>query len=652
VDTRPLALPDLTPEATDVLALAGQTDRLRTELEVALEMGQISVWRHDLASHRLWLDARGCGVIGVPFSAQGITLAEARARIHPEDVALAAASAALTLRTGQPSDMELRYPAGTGTGTGWKHVLLRRALQRGADGAVLGFVGVLLDVTARVEDSRRALEAARRLEAAAEAARIGLWSTTPDSPVPVWSGRMARLLGLEAHSQPLPLSTWLQRCLHADDRARVQAQILAWWRRGQGRLETEFRIVRPSDGALRWLLMRGDVARRGADALRLAEGVLMDTTEQHHTLRQLRQTVERMSMTTSALGLGTWEADPLHRQTTWDAQMFRLRGVESPARPVTRADIASFVHPDDRAQTMAVQAAQLLDGEPWHREFRVMRPDGQVRWITSQSVMLLDEHGVEDRRIGVNWDSTDTHVAAEALRQRERALAESQAKSAAMSRISHELRTPLNAVLGFTQLLRSTQGTIDNDRRDRWLAHIEDAGRHLLALIDDVLDLSRAEVGELRLTTQALPLAAFVEATLPLLAGEAQAAQVVLCCGQLPGTVLADPVRLRQVLINLVSNAIKYNRPDGRVTISSDPLGAMLALRVVDNGLGIATDQLTHAFEPFNRLGAEATAVAGSGIGLAIVKVLVEHMGGTVTVNSQLGFGSEFVVSLPAAAPP
>jgi signal transduction histidine kinase len=299
---------------------------------------------------------------------------------------------------------------------------------------------------------------------------------------------------------------------------------------------------------------------------------------------------------------------------------------------------------------MAVQAAQLLDGKPWHREFRVMWPDGQVRWITSQSVMLLDEQGAEERRIGVNWDSTDSHVAAEALRLRERALAESHAKSAAMSRISHELRTPLNAVLGFTQLLRGPQGAIDDDRRGRWLAHIENAGRHLLAMIDDVLDLSRAEIGELRLTTQALPLAAFVEATLPLLAGEAQAAQVALCCGPLDGTLMADPVRLRQVLINLVSNAIKYNRPGGRVTISSEARGATLALRVADTGLGIAADQLAHAFEPFNRLGAEATAVTGCGIGLAIVKVLVEHMGGSVTVDSQPGIGSEFVVCLPAAA--
>ena len=659
---RPQRVLGTNTDDTEVYEQANHAVQLRTELEAALALGHIGLWQQALGSDRLLLDRRGREIIGLPYAEQGVSVAEARARIHPDDRSQAAASLAATLRSGQPSDMELRYPK---PGGGWKHVLLRRALQRSPDGAPLGFVGVLLDVTERVEQNARAQESARRLEAAAEAARIGLWSTEHDSPLPNWNRRMYTLFGLDPQAGPLTLDGWISRCVHPDDRVRVRETLLGWWWTGhsvaQVPIEVEFRIQRPCDGVLRWLVVRGALAhgREGGEGGeggpgRRAEGVAIDITEQQQVLRQLRQTVERMKLTTAALGLGTWEADRDHHRIHFDAQMFRLRGVESAARVVSREEIAAFLHADERSAVMAAQAERQLDGEPWRTEFRVRRPDGQVRWITSHSVPLHDEHGTEDRRIGVNWDSTEAHMAAEALRQRERAQAESQAKSAAMSRISHELRTPLNAMLGFAQLLRLRQGEGEGDRdqRARWLAHIDEAGHHLLALIDDVLDLSTAQAGELRMTQQAVVLAPFVERTLPLLATEALARHIDLRCGPVSGTARADPVRLRQVLINLVSNAIKYNRPGGQVRLSAAPDGAAVVIRVVDTGLGIAADRLQQAFEPFNRLGAEASGIQGSGIGLAIVKVLVEQMGGSVQARSQPGQGSEFLVRLPLADGP
>ena len=637
---------------TEVYGLAHRAELLRTELEVALKVGRIALWRHDLASGRLFLDERGCEIVGVPFSEAGVTVEQTRARIHPDDLASVLASAEHTLRTGEPNDVDLRYPR---AGGGWRHVLLRRALLRGPDDEPVGFVGVLLDVTDRVEERQRAMETARRLEAAAEAARVGLWSTQLDTPLPSWSRRMYELFGLDPQAGPLTLDDWVQRCVHEDDRARVHQTALQWWHRGQGEVELEFRVVRPADGELRWVLVRGHIEAVGSQQHLRAEGVAMDVTEQQRTLRQLRESVARMTLTTHALGLGTWTASYGHKAVTWDAQMFKLRGVESPTRVIEISEIPTYLHPDDRQRVMADQTSHVLDGQPWHALFRVLRPDGQVRWITSHSVPVSDEQGRPNGRIGVNWDSTEAHLAAQALREREVAVAESQAKSQAMSRISHELRTPLNAVLGFTQLLRGEQPVANAqadpkaERRARWLAHVEDAGRHLLALIDDVLELSRAEVGEIKLESQAVTCVAVIGAALPLVAGMAQQHAVSLRCEATPGVVLADPVRLRQVLINLMSNAIKYNRPGGKVWVWSSVQGPEVSLHVADNGIGIAPERLQHAFDPFNRLGAEATGVEGSGIGLAIVKALVEHMGGRVDARSQPGQGSEFIVTLPAA---
>ena len=636
---------------TEVYELAHRAERLRTELEVALELGHIALWRHDLATDRLAMDELACEVTGLPYSADGVPLAVARARVHPDDLPQVHASAELTLRTGEPSDMELRYPHPSG---GWRHVLLRRALQRSAEGEVIGFVGVLMEVTERVEESHRTLEYARRLEAAAEAARIGLWSTQVGVPLPSWNRRMYELFGLDPEGGPLLTADWLQLCVHADDRERLRGALTDWRRQRQGEAEFEFRIVRPSDGALRWLVVRGQLgfdddpgAAPDGRVLR-AEGVAMDITEQQRTLRQLRETVERMSLTTRALGLGTWTAELGHREVRWDAQMFRLRGVDSPGRVISAAEIPTYLHPADREAAVAAQLGHVLDGKAWHNVFRVQWPDGQVRWITSHSVPVVDEQGRPDGRIGVNWDCTEAQQAAQAVREREVAVAESQAKSQAMSRISHELRTPLNAVLGFTQLLRSGQG--DPERDAQWLAYVEDAGRHLLALIDDVLELTRAEVGELRLASVAVPCAELLDAALPLVAGLAQQHGVQLRRQEVEGVVLADPVRLRQVLVNLLSNAIKYNRAGGEVRLWSRLDGDRVALHVADTGRGIAAEQLHRAFEPFNRLDAEAAGIEGSGLGLAIVKELVEQMGGQVEAHSLLGEGSEFVVTLPSAA--
>ncbi len=498
-------------------------------------------------------------------------------------------------------------------------------------------------------DAGQALDIARRLEAAAEAARVGLWSSEIDSPLPSWNRRMYELFGLDPLAGPLGLEDWLRRCVHHDDRQRVLDTVIGWWRSGDGPMEMEFRIVRPSDGVQRWLLVRGELDRRRK---RRAEGVAMDVTLQHETLRQLHDTVERMTLTAEALGLGTWETDLRTNQITWDAQMFTLRGVTSATRVIGTAEIASYLHPDERTPVMADQFQRLRERQGWRREFRVMWPDGTVRWITSHSVPVLDEQGREARRIGVNWDSTEAHAALQALHEREVAVAESQAKSQAMSRISHELRTPLNAMLGFTQLLRQRDAELDPARRERWLGHIELAGRHLLALIDDVLELSRAQGGELPQVRQPVAWAEIVASTLPLMAADAAAQGVELRQGRLDGVVLADPVRLRQVLLNLLSNAIKYNHRGGWIEVASRSCAAGVELQVADSGIGIAPAVLQQAFEPFNRLGAERSGIVGSGLGLAVVKTLVAQMDGQVEARSQPGQGSVFTVTLPAAADP
>ncbi|HRI19190.1 MAG TPA: PAS domain-containing sensor histidine kinase, partial [Burkholderiaceae bacterium] len=464
---------------------------------------------------------------------------------------------------------------------------------------------------------------------------------------------MFELLGLDP-GQPAPrLGEWLRRCVHPEDRDRVGALLADWSRAGQGPLEVEYRCIRPSDGSLRWLVTRGAVAIDGETGERRVEGVLMDITEHQEALLRLREAAERVAATSAAVGLGVWEIPGPGQPGRWDANMFRLRGVESGPREVSTEEIASFLHPEDREAVIAEQTRWLGSGLPWRKEIRIVRPDGSERWLASWSSPVLDAQGNEQRRIGLNWDVTEVRQAEQALRERERAVAESRAKSRLMSRVSHVLRTPLNAVLGFTQLLRDGAADADPTRRALWLAHIDDAGRHLLELIDDVLDLSRADAGQLRLSLQPVVLEDAVRGALPMLATLAEERSVTLVAPEtVAGVVTADPVRLRQILLNLLSNAVKYNRPGGRVWIETAPRQDGVVLSVCDSGHGIDPARRRDLFEPFNRLGAEASNIEGTGIGLAIVKALAEAMQGRVSVHSAPGSGTRFEVELPRSDAP
>ena len=497
------------------------------------------------------------------------------------------------------------------------------------------------------------LAMAQRLEMATAAAGVGVWNIALTEPPQVhWDEQMRALHGL-APGEPAPgLDGYVQRHVHPDDRTNVADSLALLQKRRAGLLDMDLRIIGPN-GQPRRLATRSAIS--GADGQRHLHGVMLDITERHATENRLRQATERAALAARGAGIGTWESDADASEGWWDEQMFHLRGRPPQSAPVSTDDMMAWLHPDDRArQARGLQAALAADG-PTNTEFRVVWPDGSVHWLASRSTPVRDEAGRTVRRIGINWDVTDARNAAAARQEQQLAQRESQAKSRFLARISHELRTPLNAVLGFSQLLLADSAPGQAPDPATWRRRVEQvqaSGEHLLALIDNVLELSSLESGELPLALQPVALAPLVESSLPLVELLARAHSVSLHLGALDGWVLADPVRLRQVLLNLLSNGIKYNRPGGRVTVSTELQGAWLLLRVQDNGRGLSDTQLAHLFEPFNRLGRETEGIAGTGIGLAIVQASVKHMGGTVQVRSAPDAGSCFDVSLQRAEPP
>ncbi len=325
----------------------------------------------------------------------------------------------------------------------------------------------------------------------------------------------------------------------------------------------------------------------------------------------------------------------------------------------TQSDWDRVIHPDDKPLIEKAFAAHVRGEEPMYRAvYRARSADEQWRWIEERGrVVEWDRRGRPTRMFGTQTDATLLRELEQAQRDRLAAEAANSAKTMFLSRISHELRTPLNAVLGFAQLLATDPALATMTMQRQQLRMIHEAGEHLLAMIGDLLDLSLAEAAHLPIHLQDVALAPLFESCAAWCRPQADGARVSVHvedpdAGALPehaATVRADPTRLRQVLANLLSNAIKYNRAGGSVTLRAQPTGDEWHIEVQDTGHGISPSDRARLFQPFNRLGREASGISGAGLGLALSQSLTQLMGGRITAQSVLGTGSTFRVSLPAA---
>ena len=323
------------------------------------------------------------------------------------------------------------------------------------------------------------------------------------------------------------------------------------------------------------------------------------------------------------------------------------------------------IHDDDRERVKQSMTRQA--DAPYSEEYRVIQPDGSVHWIKDQSYPIQDQNGVTYRIAGIAEDITEEKFAHELLEQRVKERTESLhqkedeliaakeeaeranlAKSEFLSRMSHELRTPLNAILGFTQLLELDK-TLNSNQLDS-IHEIHHGGEHLLDLINEVLDLTRIESGNLDIATVQINVCDIMEECItlsqPLLTQYDVSLSTENECAA-DTDVYADKTRLKQIILNLISNACKYNRKGGSIDITcSNTKDNRIRLSVKDTGTGIAEKHHKSIFEPFNRLDAEHSNIEGTGIGLTITKQLIEVMGGDIGFESEQGVGSTFWVDL------
>ena len=389
--------------------------------------------------------------------------------------------------------------------------------------------------------------------------------------------------------------------------------------------------------------------------------------------RALQRSEERVQMATGAASIGIWDWNVTHGVLEWDEQMYAQFKADAGGALPAAIWRAALVPDDVPAAKEALRAA-LRAGQAFTHEYRIRWPDGSMRYIKADAVIFRDGHGRPVRLVGSNYDITAHREAQlELLRHRHhleelvaertgalsvavrQAQAANRAKSTFLANMSHELRTPLNSVIGFSRLMAASPNMQADEKRNLEIIHR--SGNHLLTLINEILDLSKGEAGRLQTQTAAVALAPLLQEVMDMLelrAGQ-QGLALRLDCVAVPPAALLDATRLRQVLLNLRSNAVKFAGA-GSVTlrVRGERLGDerwRLSFAVSDTGVGIAADDQQRIFEPFVQADS-AGPQDGTGLGLAISREFVQLMGGELTLESVPGQGATFRFSIPAQAAP
>ncbi len=614
-------------DAGSRLRYAADAERARELLVVAGRLAQVGSWWADRERRTIFLSDLVCELHDLPH---GSTLSMQQATVaYPGDggVRLDAAVRAC-FRDGTPFDIELPLLTLRGTRR-WVRTVAEAV--RDDTGRVVMLRGAQQDITAQVQ---------ARLELAASRERLqALLKALPDLCLVMDAdGRYLEV------NDPLHASLggpWQDRVgrriadvLDPGFSAQVMHHLAEAHRTGQ--LQT-FHADRPvASGQVRRFESRY-VPLEGGRTLALVR----DVTETH----QLEQRFRTMADSTP-IGIFTTDADGLcdYTNAAWQA-LYGLTAEESLGTGWARTLL-----PEDRSAVHAGWQRSMATRQAFEMEFRVQPPGGAVRRVWSQARPILSPTGSVLGHVGAVVDITQAHELAQARQAQAVAEESGRRQRAFLSRVSHELRTPLNAILGFGSLLQHDLAGRDA-RAEAYVQHVVDAGRHMLSLVDDLLQLQRIEQGRLDpqlAAVQVDELLAACSRMLQPLADEQGVRMVVLPA---PGlTVRSDERGLKQILLNLGSNAIKYGGRGCQLTLSAQAEAGAVLLTVSDSGRGMSAEQMQRLFQPFERLGQENQGAGGSGLGLVISRQLAQALGGQLDLHSEPGVGTQALLRLPAPA--
>ncbi|BFM07665.1 hypothetical protein GCM10025791_39420 [Halioxenophilus aromaticivorans] len=467
-------------------------------------------------------------------------------------------------------------------------------------------------------------------------------------------GELCKLAGYDFDEvQCLTQVNQVRGLFHPDDLERSVA-IIRHHAHHNTPIHLSFRLQRKTGGYM-WVTTMANSLRDDSGIITDIVGVAFDASALHRTQEALRTAELRLQRIMNACNDGIWEWDVINDRMECSDRVMQHLGFNSYDEIALGAKNAlqgwtRRIHAEDYPGFRKAVRKTYEEQSTFDVAYRVADRDGIYRWVRTRAVGGYDELGQLMVISGTNIDITEIKLAQDRMeRARDDAESANLSKSKFLSGMSQELRTPMNAILGYAQLFEFDTNLTSQQRTN--VREIRKAGEHLIQLIDDVLDLSKIESGNVNLTLEPVNIPDIARDCVALSQPQSSALGISFNTEIDESEdliALCDRVRLKQVLLNLFSNGIKYNRTAGWVNVKIFVLDEdQVCISVEDNGYGISEAKQAELFQPFNRLGAEKTAIEGSGVGLVITKSLVEMMGGTISVYSQQDIGSCFEIHLP-----
>jgi PAS domain S-box-containing protein len=522
------------------------------------------------------------------------------------------------------------------------HLLGNAAPLYDHEGRVRGAVASCLDISALKAAENRLRENEERLRQITDLVPFGAWTTDENGNPTYLSPLFLDMVGqtLEEHAR-----AWADT-IHPDDAPATVAKWREFVETG-GEWKHEFRM-RGKDGEYRTILACGFPVRDAEGRVTEFVGINYDITERKRQEETLRANEERLRLALDSANMGSWDWSFTTGENNWSAKTRELFGVDTDA-PITLDLFLSCLHPDDVEPNRRIAEKRLATGE-YQNEYRVVLPGGAVRWIASRGRLQPNGQNQATRMLGVVTDITERRRLEEENQHQSEALrAADRRKDEFLATLAHELRNPLAPLQNSLELLRRAE---DNKAVIEFArGTMERQVSQLVRLVDDLLDVSRITKGKLQLRKERVELRDVlniaIESARTLI--ETSAHELTVTMPHEPIYVQADLIRLAQVFLNLLNNAAKYTDKAGHIWLTAQRWGNEAVVAVRDTGIGIPTEHLSQVFEMFSQVtSALERSEGGLGIGLSLVKGLVELHGGTIDARSGgSGLGSEFTVRLP-----
>jgi len=633
-------------------ALTRQAEALKTEHERLIEaqsVGKIGSWSFDITNKEICWSDEAFSLFSIDKS-DGIPSFEAHQKqIHPEDLNHWRNTIETCMATGTPYQMEFRILLPNGA---IRHLSARGSGMKNEQDLVVSLSGVFQDITERKQAEAALLTERQRLELALRGGELGLWDWNVESGENIYNERFATMLGYKLTELRPHVSTW-EELVHPEDKPGVNQKLTTLVCGESEAYKAEHRL-RMKDGSWLWVIGEGKafVRNPAGRALRIS-GTLRDISDQKAQATIVAEKTRLLERAEEFAKMGHWSFDIAQGTVSCSKELHHLYQRSHLDAALSYEEMLADYEPESAAQLDRVFTVAIVSGEGFSLVLELHRERHAGRFMKIDAQTSSDAIGKVAAIFGTVIEVTETV-------QRERELGAAQhraelantAKSEFLANMSHEIRTPMNGVIGMTQLLLDTPL---NPGQRSLLQDVESSAYSLLEIINNILDLSKIEAGKLALSPvnfSMRELLGQVEGTLNILALEKGIGLVFDITENLPLYLFGDDMRIRQVLINLTGNALKFTPLGGTIVLCAavkevNEGSVELELSVSDTGIGIPLEKADGIFNPFVQADASTTRkYGGTGLGLTISRQLVEMMGGTIWVRSQEGVGSTFHFTL------